>query len=81
MQSILLAYFARNCKKWTSLPKSYLRLVAGLNASRTDWSKNKLKLITDELVLDLTFIFEFMARLACLGVCKLQALRRNPFHI
>ena len=41
-------------------------------------SKNKLKLIADELVLDLTFIFECMARLACLGVRKLLALRPNP---
>lgn len=31
-------------------------------------SENKLKLITDELVLDFLLC---MARLACLGVCKL----------
>ena len=41
-------------------------------------SKNKLNLITDELVLDFAFIFKCMARLGCLVVRKLQALRPNP---
>ena len=41
-------------------------------------SENKLKLITDELVLDFSFIFKCMARLACVGVRKLQVLPPNP---
>ena len=38
-------------------------------------SENKLKLKTDELVLDFTFTFKCIARLPCLNVGKLQALR------
>ena len=41
-------------------------------------SENKLKVITDELVLDFTFIFQCSARHACFIVRKLPALAPVP---